>query len=399
MTANSQTRDGNGALILKAVLAYLKRFVVYPSEDAAIAHTLWIAHTHRMDAWESTPRIAFLSPEPCSGKSRALEMTETLVPNPIQAVNVSAAYLFRKVSDVGGMPTILFDEIDTVFGPKAKENEEVRGLINAGHRRGAVAGRCVIRGKVVELEELPAYCAVAVAGIGDLPDTIITRSVVIAMRKRSLAESIEPYRPRLHAGQGNNLRDLLSLWAGNQTFGSPWPIMPESVTDRNADVWEPLISIADAAGGEWPQRARVASVALVALSMWKTPSLGVRLLTDIRTVFGDRDSMPTELLLEGLWKLDESPWGDLRGKPIKARGLAALLRKFGVEPKVIRVGLATPRGYLREDLHDPWERYLGASPIGNATTATTATSDSEAIAERIAIQASTEDYRAASRGE
>jgi hypothetical protein len=118
---------------------------------------------------ESTPRIAFLSPEPGSGKTRALEVTELLVPNPVEAVNVTPAYLFRKVGDPEGAPTILFDEIDTVFGPKAKDNEEIRGLLNAGHRRGAVAGRCVVRGKIVETEEIPAYCAVALAGLGGLP--------------------------------------------------------------------------------------------------------------------------------------------------------------------------------------------------------------------------------------
>ena len=69
---------------------------------------------------------------------------------------VRSAYLFRKVSDENGPPTILYDEIDTVFGPKAKENEDIRGMLNAGHRKGATAGRCVIRGKIVETEELPA---------------------------------------------------------------------------------------------------------------------------------------------------------------------------------------------------------------------------------------------------
>ena len=76
-----------GTQLLDAVLSYLQRFVAYPTMDAAIAHTLWIAHTHRMDAWESTPRIAFLSPEPGSGKTRAIEITETLVPRPVEAIN------------------------------------------------------------------------------------------------------------------------------------------------------------------------------------------------------------------------------------------------------------------------------------------------------------------------
>src|SRR5262249_13789413 len=157
----------------------------YPSAHAQLAHTLWIAHTHAMAAWESTPRIAFLSPEPGSGKTRALEVTELLAPRPVEAVNTTPAYLFRKVADPKGLPTILYDEIDTLFGRKAKDNEETRGMLNAGHRRGAVAGRCVTRGEVVETEELPAYCAVALAGLHNLPDTLFTRSVVIRMKRRS----------------------------------------------------------------------------------------------------------------------------------------------------------------------------------------------------------------------
>ena len=80
-----------------------------------------------MDRWDSTPRITFLSPEPSSGKSRALEVTESLVPRPVMSVSTTSAYLFRKVSDPDGLPTILYDEIDTVFGAKAKDNEDIRG--------------------------------------------------------------------------------------------------------------------------------------------------------------------------------------------------------------------------------------------------------------------------------
>jgi hypothetical protein len=117
------------------------------------------------------------------------------------AVNVSPAYLFRKVGSGEGA-TLLYDEIDTVFGPKARENEELRGLLNAGHRKGAVAGRCVVRGKKIETEEIPAYAAVAMAGLGWLPDTILSRSVIIRMRRRHAGERVEPYRRRVHAAEG-----------------------------------------------------------------------------------------------------------------------------------------------------------------------------------------------------
>jgi hypothetical protein len=354
-------RRTDPTLILNDIYAFLGRFVAYPSDEARIAHTLWIAHAHIMEAWESTPRMAFLSPEPASGKTRALEITETLVPRPVEAVNVSPSYLFRKVADENGAPTILFDEIDTVFGPKAKDNEEIRGLLNAGHRRGAVAGRCVVRGNVVSTEEIPAYCAVALAGLGDLPDTILTRSVIIRMRRRAPGERVEAYRRRLHLAKGNALRDRLATWAKSvcKDMTEAWPEMPAGIEDRDADVWEPLLAMADAAGGDWPARARDAAVSLVSASKESTPSLGIRLLADLRTVFGDdRAALSTQDILTELHDMEEAPWADLRGKPLNERGLASKLRNYGIKRKQIRVGEWTGKGYSREDLHDAWTRYL-----------------------------------------
>lgn len=375
----------NGAELLDAVYAHLGRFVAYPSDDARIAHTLWIVHTHFMAEWESTPRIAFLSPEPGSGKTRALEISETLVPRPVEAINATPAYLFRKVSDTNGLPTILFDEIDTLFGPRAKENEEIRGILNAGHRRGAMAGRCVVRGKIIETEELPAYCAVALAGLGNLPDTILTRSVIIRMRRRAPNERVEPYRRRIHAKEGYALRAQLEAWAAQAVHSIPeWPVMPDGIEDRAADVWDALIRCADTAGGEWPKRARVAAVTLVTLAKAATPSLGVRLLSDMRQVFGEHIVLSTEVLIEKLCKIEESPWGNLKGKPIDARRLAGYLRPYSVQSKVIRIGDTTHRGYSKEDLHDPWLRYLGAPAIGDVTSVTNVTSGAKMACPRCA---------------
>ena len=303
----------DGAEILDDVEEFLARFVAYPSEAARIAHTLWIAHCWFMDSWESTPRIAFLSPEPGSGKSRALEVTEPLVPRPVHAVNTTPAYLFRKVSDEAGPPTILYDEIDTLFGPKAKDNEDVRGMLNAGHRRGAVAGRCVAKGTTVMTEELPAYCAVALAGLDDLPDTIRTRSLIIRMRRRAPNEYVEPWRHRVNGPEADPIADRLRDWCNESAGLINWPEMPYGIEDRNADVWEALLAIADLAGGDWPTRARRAAVTLVAAAAADSgQSLGIQLLADLRTVFGDAEVMATEAILEKLHKLEESPWADTR---------------------------------------------------------------------------------------
>ena len=367
--------EAAGAQLLNDIHNFVGRFVSYPSDHAHVAHTLWIAHAHAMERWDSTPRIAFLSPEPGSGKSRCLEVSELLVPRPVEAVNVTPAYLFRKVADEAGRPTILFDEVDTVFGPKAKDNEEIRGLLNAGHRRGAVAGRCVVRGKLVETEEIPAYCAVALAGLGGLPDTILSRCVVVRMRRRAPGEVVEPFRRRINGPEGLELRDRLAVWAELDVAPAidRYPDIPPSINDRDADVWEPLLAIADAAGGDWPRSARVAAVALVADSKRGSPSLGIKLLADIRMIFGSEEHLATEDLVRYLHRIEESPWGDLKGKPLDARGLAQRLRPYEIKPTTVRIGATTPKGYRREDLHDAWMRYLGPPPLESATTATPAT--------------------------
>ena len=174
---------------------------------------LWIAHTHLMDCWESTPRIAFLSPEPASGKTRALEVTEPLVPRPVHAVNTTPAYLFRKVSDPAGPPTILYDEIDTVFGPKAKDNEEIRGMLNAGHRKGAVAGRCVItrqdrrdRGAARLLRRRARRPGRPARHHHDPP-------VVVRMKPRARTEKVKPWRLRTDMPIGLKLGERLADWA------------------------------------------------------------------------------------------------------------------------------------------------------------------------------------------
>ncbi|MGV8921345.1 MAG: DUF3631 domain-containing protein [Pseudomonas sp.] len=352
----------DGAEVLRDVYDYVGRFVAYPSHEARIAHTLWIAHTHFMATWDTTPRIAFLSTEPGSGKSRALEVTEGLVPNPLLAVSATPAYLIRRIAEEDALPSVLFDEVDTIWGSKAPGNEELRALLNSGYRRGASAGRCVARGREIVAEDFPTYCAVALAGLGSLPDTILTRSVIVRMRRRAPDERIEPYRQRVNGPEAARIRDGLARWALSVADHIDFPELPDGITDRDADVWEPLVAVADAAGDEWPDLARVAAVALVAESKeGGGASLGIRLLHDLRNVFGGAEVMSTEAILRALHEIDDAPWADLRGKALDSRALSWRLKAYDIKPRSVRIGLSTPKGYRREDLHDAWGRYLPAT--------------------------------------
>ena len=207
--------------------------------------------------------------------------------------------------------------------------------------------------------EIPAYCAVALAGLGGLPDMLLSRSVIIRMRPRKASETVEDYRRRVHKGDGEKLQERLveCITPLADTLADAWPAMPNGVTDREADVGEPLLA-ADAAGSTWPDKARVSAVTLVTLSKQRTPSLGVKLLEDIRAVFDDHDHMFTDDLLTALRRLEEPPWDDLKGKPLNARGLAQRLRQYDVTSTSIRGGSEVAKGYKREDLWDPWQRYL-----------------------------------------
>lgn len=363
------TDPDDAAVLLDDVEDFLATYIAFPSEHARVAVTLWAAHAHLLNAADNTPRLALLSPEPGSGKTRVLEVLELLVPAPMHVLSASPAAIFRTIDSA--TPTLLFDEVDAIFGRRGKDdsNEDLRALLNAGHRRGATIPRCV--GPSHEVRLFPVHAAVALAGLGDLPDTLMSRSVVVRMRRRAPGETIRPFRHRLARPAGNALRARLAAWAGTveDAVRDAWPTMPADVTDRPADVWEPLLAVADAAEGRWPERARTACVSLTRANVARDASLGVRLLVDLRTVFGDADRLATEDILGRLCALDEAPWADLRGRPLDPRGLARRLGAYDVSSTQLKVDGQKVRGYRREDLWDAWQRYLPTPATGEAVPA------------------------------
>ncbi|MFE4871849.1 DUF3631 domain-containing protein [Streptomyces sp. NPDC056682] len=374
-----------GSKLLDELRAQIAQFVILPSREALDAVALWIVATHLQPAWQHAPRLAVVGPAKRCGKSRLLDVLTETVHEPMLTINTTPAAIFRSINE-DEPPTLLVDEADTIFGPKvAEKNEETRGLLNAGHQRGRYVTRVV--GNDHTPHKFATFAMAALAGIGDLPDTVMDRSVVIRMRRRAEGEKVKPFRSRRDIPALHELRDRIAAWARpllDEAAGLE-PEMP--VEDRAADTWEPLVIVADLAGGSWPRRARAACARMVAAEVAAEedhPS-GARILADIRRVFvvqREVDSLSTDELLHHLRQDPESPWAEWGRSGLTARDLGAMLREYGIKSGNVRLADGTQRkGYMRNKFLDAWRRYCPTVHSVDATAVPTRDTCSTALGE------------------
>ena len=342
----------DGSEVLDAVIRTITRFIVLP-RHGAVALVLWILHTYLMDAWWLSPLAVASSPTRRCGKTALLTVVFELASRPLAASNISPAALFRAVEKY--QPTLLLDEGETWL----KANEELRGIVNAGHtRRTAMVIRTV--GDDHEPAIFSTWCAKFIALIGDLPDTLMDRSLVIEMRRKTAEERVERLRLDQLPAICDPLRRQMARWAVDHATGlaAADPEIPTGLHDRAADNWRPLLALSEAVGGEWPSRARTAAQALAGVD--QEDAIGVQLLWDIKEIFSDEEVLSSKAIIDALVALEDRPWAtwSRQDKPMTGHALARLLRKFHIVPAgTVRVGDKTHKGYRRATFEDAWARY------------------------------------------
>lgn len=343
----------NGAELLNTLSATVRRFIACDIEVAQSV-SLWVVMSWLMDEVQIAPLAVITAPEKRCGKSQLLSLMGRLVRRPLQASHITPAATFRAID--AWSPTLLVDETDTFL----RENEEMRGVINAGHTRDAAY---VIRtvGDTHTPTAFNVWGAKALSGIGKLPDTLMDRAIVLELRRKRPNEIVDRIR---HAEPGlfDDLRSQIARWAQDNAAAVrvARPQLPEELHDRAQDNWEPLLAIADLAGGDWPRLARSSARKLTGVGE-PSVSTGVQLLADIRDVIERRNLLriASRDLLDELCTDDEQPWGCWNGgKPMTARQLSDRLKGYGIRSKTVRIGYGTPKGYEREQFADAFERYL-----------------------------------------
>ena len=343
-----------GAGLLDALASAFTCYVVLP-DGAAETMALWVMHAHAHDAAQISPILAINSPQPRCGKTTCLNIVQALTPRAVPTANITSAALFRSVEK--WHPTILIDEADTFL----RDNDELRGLLNAGHNRAAAY---VIRtvGENHEPTGFRVWTPKVIALIGGLPDTLADRSIAVRLRRKRRDEKTERLRMDRLKGLTALARQAARCAADNlDTLRQADPDVPAELHDRAADNWRPLLAIADQAGGGWPEQARKVARLLSGGGEDDEGSAAVLLLADIRALFTAQriDRINSAELVETLARMEERPWPEWRhGKPITVRQVARLLKPFEIVPHVIRTQEGTPRGYLFDDFIDAFTRYL-----------------------------------------
>jgi len=360
----------NGAWLLNEIIWLLKRHVSL-DEHEYIAVALWLFHAHAHDAAFYSPILAITSPVKRCGKSTLLGIIGQLSPRRLLTTNITLAALFRSID--GYYPTLLVDEADTFLQGK----KELHGILNSGHCK---SGAYVIRasGKEHEPTMYKVWCPKSIALIGTLPPTLEDRSICVKMKRKGNAV-LEKLR-----GDNGELQELnrkIARWASDnlEALRSIEPFIPDLKNERGEDNWTPLLAIADVIGGEWPEKAREAAIAITnASSEADSEAESITLLSDLRDIF---DSNPNTEWLSSkdiaarLTLMEERPWPEYKYRqPITPRQIAGILKPFGISPVQKRLGRVNHRGYFRSSFDDAFSRYLDPKD-STATHATEAKVD------------------------
>ena len=360
----------DGGAVLGELVQALRGYLMLSSVQAD-AVALWAVFTHVHDIFDVSPRLAIKSPQKRSGKTTLFSALNRVVARPRGASGITPSALLRLIELHS--PTMLIDEMDALMGRDKEMGQALRGLMNSGFNRDFASFTMNVptRDGGYEPREFSTWCPLALAGIGELPETVRDRSIEIVMKRKLKTETVKRLRRRDGVDLNGAARKLVRWGLDSFTaLRAAEPKMPDGLNDRATDAWEPLVVIADLVGGDWPSRVRVAALALSGddLAEGEDEDADTLLLSDVREAFRSdaAEKLSSETLTNHLTGLEGRPWAEWKnGRPLTKFQLSRRLKKYGVASVALDLGGDEGRlkGYRLEDFEDAFSRYLPSHPF------------------------------------
>jgi putative DNA primase/helicase len=352
----------DGAELLNELRQHFNRYAVTPKHaDAVLA--LWSLHTWVFDCFDITPYLVITSPTRRCGKSLVLTILQWLCCRAKKNDSMTKAAIYRSVEVE--RPTLVLDETSWVVDLK----DERQGILCGGFERNGFVELCEGESTNITVRRYSTYCPKAFGIIGKLTPTLMDRSIEIAMQRKTKLDKVERLGRRDNADYAR-LRQRCLRWANDsrQALAAATPKVPDGLNDRALDIWEPLLAIAERAGGDWPKLTRQAATALSGGEA-ASEERSIELLADIKATFetSGEDEVTTKALVTALCADEERPWATYnKGKPISDRQVAKLLKQFRIlSEDVYPSGEKHAKGYKRVRFLDAFERYLTSAVVAS----------------------------------
>lgn len=384
--ANGHTSIPPGADVLNAISSFYRRYLVCDDQQLTIL-ALWTACARSNQRFLAAPYLDVRSPEPQSGKSQCLSLLNFLLEPAFFFTGAPAGTLIQRLLKNRSMDcidpedcpalTVLLDNCHHSFG--SSEREPLVALLNSG---AEMTGFFPYGN-----EDHYLYGCKAFAGSAPLPRSLAARSIPIVLRPPKPSEQFARlYEDDFVLDNAVALRNGLKQWleqassALARARAKTSANLPVTLSPGQRKLSEPLIQIADVAGGLWPAKIRAALPAVFDLA---DASPQLQMLADLRSIFhlkNDPDYLSTSDLLTELRAMDNRPWSDWSNK--SGRRLGGLLRPFGISSSHLHGGGNTDfKGYRKEHFQDAWQRYLPSLTVIGGNNESTQSPDGDAHAD------------------
>jgi hypothetical protein len=353
---------------LDAIEKFLRRFLILPNERDYTIAVLWVAHTYFTDRIPTSPRLAIISPEYGCGKSRFLEVLESLCYRGEKLDHQTRSYLMRMVEltvqEYGKPPTLLIDEIDAVWKSNSEDGEALRAFVNTGYRNTGYYGITEGEGKNRKPTKFRTFAPIAIAGKGEvLPESVMTRSHIIRLQKRSGTQTVEKFLNRDVKNAGEELNEWLQAWSESVGEDVTYLDLILPVEDREEEIWSPLFQVAYVAGGDWYERVLKALNESRVNSQDDSMSSERQVLADTYKITEGLTHIRSSDLVDKLINLNESDYGHFTyGRPISDRTLAKCLRPYEIKSKQIRFPSGSFKGYEVFEIVRAYQGYVPRVP-------------------------------------
>lgn len=340
-----QTNTSQGQQLVTDIADWMLTFLSMP-RDYAVVCALFAINSYWFRLFDSCPYLSIVAATKRAGKTSLLETVAALCRGGDVVQNITEPSLFSMIEGADQWCVPCLDEFEL-------RDDDMGQTLNGGYR---VTGKAVRKNRSFNPAdpssrpniEHRTYCQKAFACIGDLPDTLRDRSIVLVMQRYATAPQRKYRYSMMRAEASEFQRRIVKVIKTFPTQPNFYDV--DWLQGRDEEIWMPLLTTAHALGFDATMMDLVIRASATLTKAKSAEALeytsrqaaedkaadrshAEELLRDVLRVTSGMDRIWTVALIEKLHAIPTSGWPGFRGTGLTPHILSELLASFGIAPK------------------------------------------------------------------